>query len=185
MKFIKLLEAITLAIEDQEKCPWDRQEKETTRAYQTFCVYRDLGASRSMQAVIDAIGSTISTLHNWSSTHNWNERSNAFDDYMERQKRDATIASELANHQRKIEEFRGQNEKLGKGMLSTAAQMLELGQKQLSGMKQRGDDIPTRELPGFMRSASAIAETGSRLIAESLGVDRILNDIAKAEAEEE
>ena len=174
-----------MAAEGAEKCLWDRREEETTKAYEAFCEFRDAGSARTHQLVVDANCGTIRVVQRWSSTHDWSDRVIAFDDFMERQKRDATIANELNNHQKKIEDFRGQNEKLGKAMLSTAAQMLELGQKQLLGMRQRGDDIPTRELPGFMRSASAIAETGSRLIAESLGVDRILNSMAKADAEEE
>jgi len=168
-----------------EKQAWDRIEGESSRSYECFCAYRDLGAGRTINVAVANVGSTVKTMFEWSRRFKWVDRVTAFDDFMERQKRDATIANELNNHQKKIEDFRGQNEKLGKAMLSTAAQMLELGQKQLIGMRQRGDDIPTRELPGFMRSASAIAETGSRLIAESLGVDRILNSMAKADAEEE
>jgi hypothetical protein len=36
------------AMSDEEKHEWDRQPRETSRSYELFCVYRNLGAERSL-----------------------------------------------------------------------------------------------------------------------------------------
>lgn len=65
---------------------WDRLEKETARAYRAFCVYRDMGAERSLSKVRDKLGKKSGydrQLQEWSSQHRWVDRARAYDDHME------------------------------------------------------------------------------------------------------
>jgi hypothetical protein len=71
---------------------WTKQDDETQRAYEVFCVYRDLGPSRRL---IDAHDETyghgagnIRLLQRWSSQHDWVDRAEAYDQYLEAKRRE-------------------------------------------------------------------------------------------------
>ncbi len=70
---------------------WERLPNESSKAYQAFCIYRDLGVMRSIRKVAQNRGKpkSITWLNNWSVKYNWVERVKAYDDYMEQEKRKA------------------------------------------------------------------------------------------------
>ena len=39
----------------EEKQPWERQKNEPSKAYASFCIYRDIGPSRSAEKVVSEI----------------------------------------------------------------------------------------------------------------------------------
>jgi len=43
---------------DEEKYVWDRQPGESSRAYAHFCLYRDMGVSRSLRVLEKVDGCT-------------------------------------------------------------------------------------------------------------------------------
>lgn len=59
--------------------PWERQPEETTKAFEAFRVYRDLGAERSIAKAGKQLGKNRVTLEGWSSKFNWVERVAAWD----------------------------------------------------------------------------------------------------------
>lgn len=59
--------------------PWDRQDGETSKAYEAFCVYRDLGASRSVQATANELGKSKTVMDRWCSQWSWVKRAQAWD----------------------------------------------------------------------------------------------------------
>lgn len=69
---------------------WERQPRESSKAYAAFCIYRDMGPDRSIEKVYEKRSKRgpLSRLKNWSVKHNWVERANAYDDYLERKKRE-------------------------------------------------------------------------------------------------
>lgn len=76
---------------------WDKLENETTLAYEWFCRYRDMGIGRSHANLVRAYGrkdSYKSQIQVWSKKFNWISRSEAYDVYLEEQKR-----AELENEQ--------------------------------------------------------------------------------------
>jgi hypothetical protein len=63
--------------------PWMRIPKETPKAFEAFCIYRDLGPGRTIpevQSFYSKSPSYIRQLHEWSRTNDWVERATAFDD---------------------------------------------------------------------------------------------------------
>lgn len=68
--------------------PWDRREQETTRAFEAFQVYLELGPRRSIRAVADRGQKPsgrpfrLPTLFDWSSKHAWPERAKAYHDHV-------------------------------------------------------------------------------------------------------
>lgn len=76
--------------------PWDRQPKETEKAYAAFCVYRDQGVERSLDATWrQQSGKAVSgrapgKYSKWSAQWGWVRRARAWDDHeRERQAKEA------------------------------------------------------------------------------------------------
>jgi hypothetical protein len=72
---------------EDEKHAWDRLSGESSKAYHHFCIYRDMGASRSLRqmAAIPGCTSVRRQLNRWSSRWRWVERCQQYDDYLEYQ----------------------------------------------------------------------------------------------------
>lgn len=67
---------------------WERQPGETAKAYNAFCVYRDLGPGRSLEKAAQALGlKSRKYFSNWHARHNWVARAEAYDMYIEKLKR--------------------------------------------------------------------------------------------------
>ncbi len=74
---------------NQEKRAWDRLTGEPSKAYAHFCLYRDIGVSRSLRQMASVPGCTSvrRQLNRWSSRWRWVERCQKYDDYTERELR--------------------------------------------------------------------------------------------------
>ena len=72
---------------EENRKEWERVEGETQKGFEAFCIYRDLGASRSLQKVADKLEKTPRLIKKWSSQNGWVKRTTAYDDYMDRKSR--------------------------------------------------------------------------------------------------
>jgi len=87
---------------------WEKLETETAKSYAAFCLYRDLGPSkRSYEAVTSVLHpgkpGNISGICRWSRTHNWQERVEAWDKELDRQRRTTILEANKAVITRHIE----------------------------------------------------------------------------------
>jgi len=62
--------------------PWDRQIKETAKAYEAFIIYRELGLERSYPKVAQRLLKSGTLIKRWSAKYNWTERIAEFDSYV-------------------------------------------------------------------------------------------------------
>lgn len=68
--------------------PWERQPGESSKAYEAFCLYRDMGpGERSTRKVAKKLNKSLTQIGKWSSRWNWVERAAAWDDELDRQAR--------------------------------------------------------------------------------------------------
>ena len=70
---------------------WERQPYESSKAYAAFCIYRDLGTERSLDKALAAANKKPTNRRHWArwmGKYNWLERARAYDDYLERKKRE-------------------------------------------------------------------------------------------------
>ena len=58
---------------------WERQSEETPKQYEAFACYRDMGPSRSLQAVGRELGKSRALMERWSAANGWVERARALD----------------------------------------------------------------------------------------------------------
>lgn len=59
--------------------PWDRQPGETSKAYEAFCIYRDMGAERTVRGVAEHLNKSQQLINGWSGKNEWVVRAAAFD----------------------------------------------------------------------------------------------------------
>ena len=89
---------------DPEVRAWDRQPGEGTKPYSQFCVFRDLGADRTLQDTAAVLGRTASGLYTWAVSHRWYERVAAYDEHNDRkaQKERAVEIREMAKRHAQV-----------------------------------------------------------------------------------
>lgn len=70
------------------------EPRETLRAFGYFCVYRDMGPTRSIKAAAATIGIAYQTAQDHASRHSWAMRADAFDAWLERAKLDSWLSEQ-------------------------------------------------------------------------------------------
>lgn len=100
-----------------EAKPWERQPNESAKAYESFSIYRDMGASRSLAKVGQEVGKSKKMMEKWSRAHNWVERAEQWDLEKDRQTRIALT--------RDIGAMRKRHTDLASAMLIKAARALQ------------------------------------------------------------
>jgi hypothetical protein len=81
---------------------WERQLNESTKAYERFCLYRDMGAHRSLRKLAEDLGLNLTTLADNSKKHSWQIRASEFDDFIEQATRQNQLAQVRAMKRRQI-----------------------------------------------------------------------------------
>jgi hypothetical protein len=69
------------------KAAWERQETDTDKSFEAFCVYRDMGSNRSLREVAQRLSKSATIINRWSSAHDWVNRVSAYDDDQREQTR--------------------------------------------------------------------------------------------------
>ncbi len=64
-----------------EKPYRDVGAKESTKAFETFLIYRDMGITRSLHQLAKETGLKYNAIAQWSSRYNWADRINAMNEY--------------------------------------------------------------------------------------------------------
>jgi hypothetical protein len=82
--------------------PWDQQPNESSKAFERFALYRDMGGGRSLRKLAKDLELKASTLAEISKKHNWQERIIAFDAYIDKASQHNQIAQVRAMKRRQI-----------------------------------------------------------------------------------
>ena len=100
------------------KYAWDRQPRESTRAYEYFVVYRDLPSSRrAVRVVAEQMGVCHGTASNFASQFNWTKRVAAYIEYLS--------AEATAARLRAIEEATRDEINIGRKLMTQADESLD------------------------------------------------------------
>ena len=125
--------------------PWERQKDETTKQFEAFQMYRDMGTSRSIRAVAEELEKSETLIGRWSSKNDWVERCEAWDMEQDRVAREA--------QKKEIVKMRKKHADLAQAMLVKAALALK--------------SIPVEEIKAS--DVSRMVETASKLERLSRG----------------
>ncbi len=100
--------------------PWERQQEETSKAYEAFCIYRDMGPDRSMRATAEKLGKSQGLMEGWSAKNNWVNRAALWDDEQERKEREIAQKEQA----KEIKAMRKRHADLANAMLIKSAKAL-------------------------------------------------------------
>ena len=96
---------------------WERQEGETNKQFEAFCIYRDMGIDRTHRKVANELGKSTNLIHRWASMNDWTERVKAYDDEQDRLNRIA--------QQKEIAQMRKRHANVASKMIEKALEALE------------------------------------------------------------
>lgn len=102
--------------------PWERIASESTKSYEAFCLYRDMGNERSLAKVATKLGKSAGLIERWSRRDNWVNRVAAWDSEQDR------IEQEILRQEniKAIKRMRERHATLAESMLEKAAAALEM-----------------------------------------------------------
>lgn len=98
--------------------PWDRQPGETSKAYEAFSIYRDMGPKRNVRSVAEALGKSGTLITGWSGKYGWVARAAAWDSVPAR--------SVVEAHQAMAQRIAAQHERVATKLMDRLEQNLEL-----------------------------------------------------------
>ena len=123
--------------------PWDRREFESSKAYEAFCTYRDMGTQRSLSKVSEKLQKSETLMGRWSRTYDWVERAAAWDEEEDR------IAREIARKEQ-AEEIK----KMRKRHADVATAMIMKAARALNRLKE--EEIRPNDISRMMEVASKL-----------------------------
>jgi hypothetical protein len=139
--------------------PWERQDRESSQAFEAFAVYRDLGPARSVTRVARELHKSRALLGRWSRQYAWVMRAAAYD-----REQDRLFVAEQAQARRDIAR---RHAKLAQAVQSKAVARLqaldprELSPSELLRYIQVAAEIERRavgEAPASTRAAEGLEE---------------------------
>lgn len=115
--------------------PWERQPRETPKAFAAFTEYRDMTPSeRSCAKVAEAVGKSKSLIEQWCTKYGWVERVAEWDNEQDRIEREIAQKEQV----KAIKRMRERHIEIACQMLDKAAEKL----KELDTEEIRPADIP-------------------------------------------
>lgn len=142
--------------------PWDRRPGESAKAYEAFCLYRDMKPrERSLlKTYRQHVGKPharlpASSYTRWSTDNEWVERAAAWDAHQDRERREAKLEA--------IREMEKLHAEVGREMLVVArAEVQKLGKRIERALTNQDEAarlksvIPSKELASFVAIASRL-----------------------------
>lgn len=107
---------------------WERQPDESARAYEAFCLYRDMGPDRSLAKVGEMVGKSKAQMEKWSRRHGWVDRVRALearDEMLRREAVEEHLGRQVEDHARREAELREKALEAREKAMDKALKMLQ------------------------------------------------------------
>lgn len=140
-----------------DRQPWEKLPRESFKAFQAYAVFRDLGPTRTLPKVAEALSKSLPLIKGWSAKHDWVNRAEAYDMYVDQRYREER-EGDLAEMRRR------------EGALGALFQTVVFQRMRGHGEAGEDDYVPplsARDLDAY--SAAKLAESSVRLIRLSRG----------------
>lgn len=77
----------------EQEALWEQQPGESSKAFEAFATYRDMGTERSIRKVAQQLNKSNALIARWSKSYGWPERVRAYDRELDRQARAQAVRS--------------------------------------------------------------------------------------------
>jgi hypothetical protein len=157
---------------------------DTTKSYQAFVCYRDLGVKRTFDKLAIAVDkfneSFIKQIKYWSAKSSWVARASAYDGYLEKMAREQLEKIEISSHVSKLQRYREESEILGWDNLAIAQKCLNIAKKVLDNYDNNPDlleNMKSQDLRNIVAAGNACGEQSLKNLNEALDVARLLETL--------
>lgn len=154
---------------------------ETQQEYEIFRTYLEMGRGRVRGSLCRIFSLSNKRVFQISKKNNWDERIDAYDrqTYLNSLSRERD-AREI-EHQRKLENYRAQQETLANQASVASAKMLHLVNQKLSKLLQNEDVLSIDEMISVGNLTSKLVQLQKEVGAQALGVDVLLQALDEQE----
>lgn len=157
---------------------------ETEKEFQIFSFWLESGSGRSTKYLAATFNLQETRILALAKKNCWEQRTKDYDIDMLQQKLKLEQDSRAIEHKKRLEEYRLQQEFLGRNLSANAAKLAALSQRTLDDFLQSERQIDIRDIPGILNSAAKIAEVGKNLQSGALGVEQLLVALEEADFDE-
>ena len=180
---------------------YDRQPAETPKAYAAFCIYRDLGADRSLLRTANNFyprqspdnpptHPNIARIERWSKAWRWVDRCRDYDRDIESSNRQFLLDVRREQYLARCDDLRANTEAAGfeaieasrnltAVMIEISAELRQCSGKKISEYTAREIDLII-SLPNSLKSAICGMSSGVQLGADALGLSDKIEKMTKA-----
>lgn len=158
---------------------------ENQKEYEIFKFYLKSGLGRSTSYISTIYNLTDNSVRKIAKRNYWEQRAADYDIDMLAEKLKLEQDSRATEHKRRLENYRQEQEFLGRSLSANAAKLAALSQRTLDTYiddPQRVVDM--RDIPGLLNSAAKLAEVGKSLQSGALGVEQLLVALEEADIDE-
>jgi hypothetical protein len=161
--------------EELKKYIYEPMPNETPKAFDAYCVYRNMGKSRTLDKVVLELNKSKTLIARWSTNNNWTERVELYDLAQEKINREIITELNKEDHKTKLLKYRQENENLGKAFRGAGANLLNIVNERISNLTEDEKKALTiKDINGLAKSAEVCTTLGDKLLAESLAVEKLL-----------
>jgi hypothetical protein len=123
--------------------PWERQKGESTKAFEAFSIYRDMGPERSLRKVADQLGKSRALIERWSRLWKWVERTREYDNDLEKKAHAKAVKA--------VQDMTDRHIKIA----------MQLQAKALNALQQLPvQDMTAKEILSFLTEATKLERSG-------------------------
>lgn len=165
-----------------EKPIYEKLKDEPQKAYEAFCIYRDMGQTRTVDRVRGEIGSKSSRhLQKLSYTYNWVERAEAYDLDQEAIARQILEEENREAYREKLRRYNKEDEEIGRANRAIAVAGLAKLRKFIDNLDQK--DITMRNAHNLAKIVDTCFNRGEHSLNNAYAIDKILQTIIEDEKE--
>ena len=157
---------------------------ESQKEFEIFSVYAGLGSGRSYNYLSALFNLQENRIAQIAKKNNWGARVSEYDRHELTKKLELEKDARAIEHKRKLEEYRSQQEFLGRVLSHDAAKLAQLASRTLDEHLQSDRNLDMRDIPSILNSAAKIAEVGKNLQSGALGVEQLLVALEEADFDE-
>jgi hypothetical protein len=156
---------------------------ETEREYQYLETYLGLGTGRSINYLSQLLNLQQSTIYNIYKRNAWKARCADYDRNMLAKRIKLSQDARQEEHIQKLEQYRQEQELLGKQLTINAGRILQLSNRTLNRLLECDSGLPFKDMVGMLNAAAKMADVGKQLQSSALGVDQLMIALEEADIE--
>ena len=157
---------------------------ESQKEFELLDFYCKCGSGRSYTYLASVFNLHENRIAQIAKKNNWAQRTSDYDRNEFANKLQLEKDARALEHKRKLEEYRSQQEFLGRALSHDAAKLAQLANRTLDDYLNSERVIDMRDIPSILNSAAKVAEVAKSLQSSALGVDQLLIALEEADFDE-